>query len=265
MKLVALFFTALVLISCGTKQKEAVTSKSEKGNIIAKTIGVGRLRVSLNRDIPLYRTAEDTVPFDTLLFSRHKSGEQKGAFMVSRTSANAVNPMDFYKGDSEHEAKDNISCGLVYFAPTLVFRMASLTNNGFEVVLDEDTFESAVIKQDEYHALYTTGEAYWQMDHNSGSSDCFWFLRELWEDYFKRVMFVSVDAPQIYDAPSGLLLYSSKHSGDFSIVALDGEWAKVTKLHIYGEDNKAFFPEEGWIKWTDGTTLLVDPIEEMYE
>ncbi|MDR0659436.1 MAG: hypothetical protein LBG19_01260 [Prevotellaceae bacterium] len=141
--------------------------------------------------------------------------------------------------------------------------MTALADDGFEVVPDEDTFEVAVIKLDEHHTLYSKGEQYWVMDHNSGSSDHPWFLRELWDEYFKRIWHAYLDSPQVYDAPNGSLIYSSKYYGVFTIKELVGEWAKVETQNSYWEEED-IFPKEGWIKWADGEALLVNPIEEAY-
>lgn len=106
-------FAVIMLVSCEVEQKKVVMDNKENSGIkIDKTIGIGRLQVSLNKTIPLYRTVEDTVPFDSLLFSRHESGEDKGSFLVTGTSQKVMNPMKFYRGDTDSEAKDNIIVGL---------------------------------------------------------------------------------------------------------------------------------------------------------
>lgn len=255
----------LAAVSCKTEQKKDMMKNEKKGGIkVEKTVGIGRLQVSLNKAIPLYRTAQDAIPFDTIHFSVCEAGRQKGSFLAVRASTDTLSPMSFYKGDSEKEAEENINSGLVYFAPQLVFRMTALTNSGFEVVLNEDTFEVAFVKQDEHRTLYTKGEQYWQMNHNSSPHDHPWFLCEQWEDYFKRIWYTYSTEAQLYDSPDGTLSYSSPYYGYFRIKRLMGEWAEVEIQHTYWEEEDKF-PKEGWIRWTDGKTLLVDPIEERYE
>ena len=70
-----------------------------------KSIGIGRLQVSLNSDIPLYH-AETGRLVDAIRFSIIDKGEYIGKFNTS--SKYAFAPMKYYTGDSEMEAAGNI-------------------------------------------------------------------------------------------------------------------------------------------------------------
>lgn len=264
MKTIVLFIAITsVLMSCKQEQVEGLNDKLEVATNAEKTVGVGRLQVSLNQAIPLYRTAQDTLPFDFLLFYQNQSGPEKRSFVMVRASLGKVNPLHFYRGNTDEEAKMNLNSGLVYFASQLVFRMTALSNDSFEIVLNEETFEKAVVKQDRYHILYTGGKAYWQMRHDSSSDDSPWFLCEKWDSYLKRIFYVYYDKPTIYDAPNGQPIYSSIRYGYLRVEEVDGEWAKVKKYSVYWEEDKQF-PSQGWIRWTDGEKFLVNPVEEVY-
>ena len=148
-----------------------------------KTIGIGRLQVSLNHDIPLY-DKETGLCIDTMKFSIIEFGEDKRKFIT--TTKFPFKPMEYYAGDSEKEALGNISMGLVYFAPNLSFRVLRHSNNEYVVVLNEDTFETVIIKNDTVHKLYTLGKPYWTMSHSYGENpDEIWFLYETWDNLFK--------------------------------------------------------------------------------
>ena len=218
-----------------------------------KTIGVGLLQVSLNHDIPLYHK-KTGVCIDTLKFSRVKSGKQEGKFAI--TTKLPFKPMDYYEGDSKEEGSRNTDVGLVYFAPSLSFRVLKRSNKKYLVVLNEDSFETAVIKKDDIHKLYTLGEPYWNMSHNSSSSDEIWFLYETWDTYLKRMMYVSTKGSKLYDSINGTEVTGR---GDYwQVVKIKGNWAKVVERK--GSPNSKI----AWVQWTDGKKLLIRPVSEVY-
>ena len=217
-----------------------------------QTIGIGRLQVSLNHDIPLY-DAKTGLSVDTIKFSVIESGKDEGKF-VKTTSFFALKPMEFYVGDSKIEAYESINWGLVYFAPNLAFRVLQRSDNEFLVVLNEKTFETAIIKNNTTHKLYTLGRPYWNMTHNSSSSDEVWFLYETWETYLKRLMYVGIEGNKLYDNINGNEINSSENFWGVVVVEVKGHWAK-----LQDEEKRVM-----WVKWTDGKKFLIEPVVEIY-
>ncbi len=121
---------------------------------VEPTVGVGRLQISLNDSIPLYKSVDDIRAFDTLVFSRATDGVNRGKFTVATQAKHDVVPFIFQPGDSYSEAAAHIEAGLAYQHPVLVFRVISLVKGGFEIALNEKTFETCVIKKEKTHALH---------------------------------------------------------------------------------------------------------------
>jgi len=228
---------------------------------VEPTIGAGLLQVSLNHDIPLYKNSKARQPFDTLKFSVVSEQKDKGKFKIYTTNQHILKPYLFFEGDSEEEAIGNISMGLVYFAPALTFRVLEYIQtekySGYTIVLNEDTFEKAFIRNDEFHELYMKGEPYWEMSHNSGSRGGIWYLYETWDVYLKRLYYAIVEKDtQIYREPDDTFFLLQEEQS-FNIQEVKGEWVKITRIDDEVELN-------GWIKWTDGLKLLIKPITAVY-
>lgn len=255
------FFTGLLfvlLLSCASGSHSIYAQKLMKSE---PTIGIGLLQVSLNRDIPLYKTSKSKKAFDSLSFNVVAEGKDKGKFRMATGNNLDLKPYTFYEGDSEEEARGNINMGLVYFAPSLVFRVLERIENkkysGYLIVLNEESLENAFVKDDEFHHLYLKGKPYWEMDHNSGENDSPWFLYETWKGYLKRLYSVIVEKDtRIYKEINGNFSILEEKKA-FSIKEVKGEWAKVSQI---GKD----IEWDGWIKWTDGVKLLMRPVTAIY-
>jgi len=222
-----------------------------------KTIGIGRLQVSLNHDIPLY-DKETGLCIDTMKFSIIKSKKDKGKYTT--TTKLPFKPMEYYAGDSEKEADENRGIGLIYFAPHLSFRVLKHSNNEYIVVLNEDTFETAIIKNDTVHKLYTLGKPYWNMSYGSGhyggNPDESWFLYETWGTYLGRMMYVSTDGCKLYNGINGKKINSEVNS--WTVMEVKGNWAKVV------ERKNSPNLEIAWVQWTDGEKFLIRRVSELY-
>ena len=255
MKLRLLLIAFLLLVVNG------ILAQNKSLQTVEPTIGIGRLQVSLNDSIPLYRSADDIRAFDTLVFSRITDGVDKGMFTISTKTKHKISPYVFEPGDSHSKATANIALGLAYHHPVLVFRVTSLVKGSFEIVLNESTFETCIIKKDKKHTLYTNGTPYWALNHSSEASAPAWFLYESWATYLKRLVAVSVNKPKMYDNPNGKLVLTSDVGISFQPVYAIEQWLKVRLL---AKEQKDGIRDDVWIRWTDGRKLLVTPIEEIY-
>ena len=250
-----LLLTALLLLTAGS-----VLAQNKPLQRVEPTIGVGRLQISLNDSIPLYKSAEDIRAFDTLVFSRVTDGVDKGKFIMSTKTKVDILPYSFYPGDSYDDAVAKVKAGSAYHHPVLVFKVANLVKGNFEIVLNEKTFQTCVIKKDKKHTLYTNGTPYWSLNHSSEQTDPAWFLYESWANYLKRLTAVRIVNPMIYDDPDGKLILTPEGDLSFQVVYTIEQWLKV---RLTGEQ-KDGVRDEVWVRWTDGQNLLVTPIEEVY-
>ncbi len=252
--------TRLLLIALLVFTASNVWAQNKSTQRVEPTIGIGRLQISLNDSIPLYKSADDIRAFDTLIFSKIADGVDKGKFMMTTKSKLNITPFIFQPGDSYNEAAANVEAGKAYNYSVLVFRVTNLVKGCFEIVLNEKTFETCIIKKDKKHTLYTTGTPYWSQNHSSETFAPGWFLYESWANYLKRLSAVSVANPKMYDNPDGSFVLSSNDSISFQPVYAIEQWLKV---RLTGEQ-KDGVRDEVWIKWTDGKNLLLTPIEEVY-
>ncbi len=191
-----------------------------------RTVGVGLLKVSMNRDIPLFDDAASTIPFDTLRFTvvysppspsvESPSGApeipeirlipQVGTYLIGTTGGMDLLPYSYYEGNSAEQAEANFGSGLTYIPPELTFRVVEQQDSAYRIVLNEDTFRTAVVKLDPGRELYLQGGPYW----NKGSrlDGPVWFLWETWDVYLRRLNCVNLPGNTVYDSPYGEMLES---------------------------------------------------------
>ena len=243
---------------CCSQTKEKNSNDMEKYTLLTtqeKTIGIGRLQVSLNCDIPLYH-AETGWVVDTIRFSVIDEGGDKGKFKAS--TKYAFVPMKYYAGDSEVEAARHINQGLTYFVPELSFRVLKCVENGYEIVLNEDLFETAIIRSDDKHRLYTRGESYWAWA--KFNTDEAWLLYETWDAYLKRAIHVHLHERRLYDGIDGKEFRDDEIHPE-KIVDVKGNWIKIRAFAYDSTGVK----KTAWVQWTDGKELLVELTMEVFK
>ncbi|TKC06096.1 hypothetical protein [Pedobacter frigoris] len=229
-----------------------------------QVIGLGLLTVNTQYPIPLYKNEADELPFDTLKFETSKSG--KTLFI----SGVELRPYIMSEGDSDEEGEEHLKMGLVRFGPELKFAVVDTDENFFRVISNQESREEFVIKK-EPGAVYYSEES--MLSENS-CSNCpgskynpRWYVFETWERYLKRVEFITRDSLVIYDVPDGKAVFEHKDQTflPFGVTEVKGDWIKVKK----GFGRESNFPADGnydgWIKWREGTTLLIDITEKTYE
>lgn len=258
--ILAIAVIAMQLMGCKTKPANPDISEASLIKVDS-TVGIGLLQASLNRDIPLYYDMDSKKAFDTIRFSVAQDGEQKGKFRMTTTDSLDLKPYTYYPGDSEEEGRQHVNSGLVYFGPHLTFKVINEQEGNYQVMINEETLETAVIKRDESRVLHLEGKPYWVMSHSSGPEDNSWFLYETWEAYLKRVMYVYVDRFNnvVYDSPDGNLI--EKDPLEYGrIEEISGEWSRLE----YPPRHSSAAKKTGWVRWTDGKKLLISPVAEVY-
>jgi len=263
-----LFISALLLftfIQCDQKKQD--TPKAKEINI-EKEMGTGLLSLTLNKPIKFYKNPKDSSAFDQLNFSIDSLPQTKGKLLFSSTSK--LNPYRMLSGDSDKEGQEHINRGLIRFQPELIFRVLEKTKDFFKIIVNEDTFETAYMKINAQHAIYTKLSQVF--DNNcsncTGSSyNTDYYLYETWENYFKRLEYITVDDLKIYDNPNGKLIFEQKNNDflPFLISQVKGDWIQLKKHRLYKSKYDKSMQYEGWVRWKSDMDILVNIVEQTYE
>ena len=145
MKNSIIILAAATLISCCEQINNRNAMKNVKLVKAPVSEGLGTLNISFDRfvfSVPLYRTENDTMPFDTL------SGSQFtfGSWSLETKRLKSFNPYEMYHGTITLE--EDAGKGLPYYPPRLAFRVVEATDRFWRVVVDEQSFETVVIQND---------------------------------------------------------------------------------------------------------------------
>ena len=254
MKFTLIIGILFCLNACNTQTTNNNTKTPIMLSTQEKSIGIGRLQVSLNSDIPLYHTETGRL-VDTIRFSIIDEGGYKGKF--NTTTKYAFAPMKYYAGDSEMEAAGNINSGLTYFVPELTFRVLKCVENGYEIVLNEELFETAIIRNDDKHKLYTVGKPYWAW--TKFDADEAWFLFETWDAFLKRAVRVHLREQKLYDEIDGKEFEDDEIHPE-KITDVKGNWIKIRAFASDSTGRR----KTAWVQWTDGKELLIGLTMEVF-
>lgn len=229
-----------------------------------QAIGLGLLTVNTQYPIPLYKNEADELPFDTLKFEISKSG--KTLFI----SGIELRPYLISEGDSDEEGEEHLKMGLVRFGPELKFAVLDTGENFFRVIGNQAGMEEFVIKK-------VPGAVYYSEERMLSDNSCSncpgsrynprWYVFETWERYLKRVEFITKDSLVIYEVPDGKVLFERKDQNflPFAVTEVMGDWIKVKKGFGRESNFDTGGDYDGWIKWREGTHLLIDITERTYE
>ncbi|WP_307527686.1 hypothetical protein [Pedobacter sp. W3I1] len=229
-----------------------------------QAIGYGLLTVNTQFPIPLYRSEADELPFDTLKFETNKSGK------ILFLSGVKLKPYIMSEGDSDKEGEEHTKMGLVRFGPELKFCVVDTGKSYFRVISNQVSREEFVIRK-EPGAVYYAEE---RMLSDNNCSNCpgskynpRWYVFETWERYLKRAEFITKDSLVIYDLPGGRAIFENKERTflPFAVTKVKGDWIKVKKGFGRESNFSAGENYDGWIKWREGTDILIDIIERTYE
>ncbi|WP_212003186.1 hypothetical protein [Chitinophaga sp. HK235] len=230
------------------------------------SLGTGILQVSFEEKIPLYASADATVPFDTLEIKRRADGST--AFLT-RVLKNKLAPYQLSYGDTHEAGRRHINMGLVSFPPVLQFRVVKATAHHFQVVINEKEKLTCFIYINPKYALYGTlvqKEVHNRIGQTEAPYNPCWYLYETWEHFLQRAYIVSTKPnATFYDAPNGKTIpFPSLQDGCrecFHVARVEGEWAELIDRQDYSRKKPAY----GWVKWQNGKTLEVAVMEFGYE
>ncbi len=191
------------------------------------TIGIGLLDIDLNHYRLLYRDMSYDEPFDYLQFDIARKGKDKGKFRMSTTYGLSLKPFRYFEGDSETEAYRHEASGLIYRIPRLTFKVVEAREGMYRIVLNEDTFETAVIKKDPYYKLYNGGNYEPTPFHREYlHTHCFTY--QPWEEFLKRVIEVGPlqDHDPLYDSPNGHQIANDPPLWG-QVIRVEGNWIQL--------------------------------------
>lgn len=271
--IVLLFVVFLIANACKKDPRGNTTADREdlnRDSIIQslikekKSIGTGTLDISFNNPVPLYRSENDKKPFDTLYFNYQTNGVLTYDTKYLKLY---LKPYRMEGGDSDAEAINNINSGLIRFPVELKFRVLELTNNYYKIVLNESTFVTAIVYRNPSYAILSRAGLFApELPKNKEYEG--YYVYEEWCTLLLRAEFLTLsEGAVIYDKPNGEIVFENKENEflPYKAVEVEGDWIKITKGfgREFNFDN--IENAEGWTKWNDGKTILVNIVEYTVE
>lgn len=242
-----------IITSCSTRNTAQLNKYMNTETSLTKihqTVGIGLLEMNTNHPIPLFRSAADSVPFETLKFEMNHSGTTK---FISGT---AIVPYRLSIGDSFIESKRHISGGPTSFAPELKFRVINTVKSIFEVVLNEQTMEVGFINMETYLRLNQIHE-----------NDSMVYKFDTWPDYLRKAEFITKKNLVIYDHPDGNIIYENRNEMflPFNVTEVSGDWIRLKKAFGREFNFDDIIDYNGWTQWKTADSILIRITEHTFE
>jgi hypothetical protein len=234
-----LLFLILFSFSCNKEPRTSETPKLQKET--ENTVGIGVLNISIGKEVTFYKDSSSNKPFDVLSFNKKRDGSYKfdSDYLESKMQAYRQ-----FEGNTDKENEQMIRSGLGNIGPQLVFKVLDTTTNGYTILINEKTFETAFIKKE--------GPKF-----------------ESWKEYLTRVEFITIEKPDLYNAPNGTIIPKSPlyPLNYYKVLDVKGEWAQITSRNEYNPTKsiKEANYTTAWIKWHDNQKLLIDITEYTLE
>ena len=245
-------FVGLIAISCNGQSNRTIM-KNDTALELIKTpvsVGLGTLDISFDLPVLLYRTENDTMPFDTLAFRK----DEEGVWHYETKNLKSFHPYKMYGGSSHEETKRKISMGLTYLSPQLSFRVLDANDSYWCVVIDETGFETVVIRRDPDYDLLQNRLKF-SFDNTTQKPYKGSYAYETWEDLLKRAYFVIFKGNYaVYNTPEGKKIFEKTNSDSYKVTEISGDWVKIERNGRH----------EGWAKWKSDTEIFVEFIERIY-
>jgi len=248
------------------------------------SVGLGTLDISFNLPVPLYRTENDSIPFDTLSFEQNRNG----SWSYKTRHLKSLEPYIMFYGDSDKEAQGRINGGLVPFLPQLAFRVLKENDSCYCVVVNEKSFETVIIRKNpDYDVLPQRGDCFGvdgikydyqkklyftetQGKTKQNTTRKYYkgyYVYETWEHLLKRALFVGFnDNYAVYDAPEGEKIFENTNHDfipiPYKVTEVRGNWIKVKKFNSKEFNTKDINNAEGWVIWKNDKEMLVSITED---
>lgn len=209
--------------------------------------GIGLPEVNTVYPIPVYRHENDTIRFEMA-----ETGETR--FITGLI----LNPYVISRGDTDEEAREHESEGLVRFSPELKFIVVEEGLHYFRVITDGESGRWHIIKKDAEKVYYQTEKEFRNRRWNSALNPR-WNIYKTWERYLPRIPFVASEDMVIYDAPFGKAIYEDKIGKNIMarVFEVRGDWVRVQARH------NPRVPT-GWAEWRKDDRIVMDIVEHVY-
>ena len=216
-------------------------------------VGLGFLHPSFNSPLPLYRNENDSIPIDTLSFKR----DEDGVWHYNTKNMKPFEPYQIYGGDSPERAERKINRGLARTGPKLVFRVLDANDSFYQIVVNENSFETVVIRKNPNYGIFS--EPKWEVVRNRTNAD--YFIYETWEHYLLRVEYVYFDVDYTaYDKPEGNIIFekTDRNFTPYQVTEIRDNWIKVKiPRHYLFSRFEGMENWEGWVKWRNDEEILI--------
>ena len=250
MKILLFLISFFLFFGCN---KQSKFSKIELPKSSSK-LGTGIIHFNTQFPIPLYRTENDSLPYDTLKFRSKEFGLQKGTMLFeTKTLGEKLQPYLLEKGDSDFDAKSNINVGLIRFVPQLIFRVQKKSENGVTVIINEETFETSYVKLNGKNQVKPDFN-YFDPNLHDYKENPNWHYYQSWDETIRRAFSITPNkGERIYETPNGKLLRIEEADQYYTVDSIVGNWAKLSNYGInsYEKTNK------GWLQWNRNDSITV--------
>lgn len=211
------------------------TGYSQPHHLKFDPVGIGLLHITLrDQHIPMYDSDKSVLPFDTIKIEQLKDGIGKGTFrFITSTTKGVLDPYNLYPGriPTPFDSRKD----LMYKPIDLTFRAIQKTGSNYNIVVNEKTKQTAVIKR-------------------SGTGDTTICTYEDWETYFK-----SCDNIEVYDNDHKIPIFKHRNGkvidsisdAKFKVNEIRGYWLAFTYLND-NSPNTIY-----WLKWRDDDKILL--------
>jgi hypothetical protein len=221
---------------------------------LPKSVGLGTLDISFNEPVSLYASENDKQPFDVLSFEK----QFDGVLLFKTKRLELLKPYMMTGGDSDDRAKANINSGLIRFPAVLAFRVLETADNFYRIVVNEETFETAIIKKDPKYAVLPQRDLVGLPNVPKDKPYKGYYIYETWEHLLLRAAGLYFHAEyEVYDKPDGEIINHKKGRDDHFRHAneINGDWIKVNIM------DKNIKTAEGWVRWKNDKEILIEIIE----
>lgn len=225
-------------------------------------VGIGLLHYSPGSVIKFYKAFDSKSAFDSLKTEKVSFGLNKGKAKFKTSSLGSkLQPYVLEEGDSDGDAKSHINTGLIRFYPEITFRVVEKKEDQYEVLINEKSGETVIIKVDKKNNYRNTeeNEENFFFDPNFVDTDNpDWYFYESWAQVLKRAW--SVEIPEytlFFTEPNGEKTEMMPNAYGLGVDSISGDWARFYRKFPDDDSKKEI---RTWAKWKNKDSVIVNII-----